>query len=126
MDLLKKENWWLCLFLNIITFGVFYLALAKFLDCYENDAWYTKWQYWVFGSLCLIFPAFIMLVIFVIEMNCKVAAKLEVPGSEIYNTPYTWVLCFIVPVLGWTLLIIMNIYIFLWPIAKLAHGYGEK
>lgn len=126
MDLLKKENWWLCLFLNIITFGVFYLALAKFLDCYEKDAWYTKWQYWVFGTICCIFPVFIMLVIFVIEMNCKVATKLKVPGGEIYNTPYTWILCFIIPVLGWTLLIIMNIYIFLWPIAKLARGYGEK
>ena len=96
------------------------------MDCYDKDAWYSKWQYWFFGVLCLIFPVFIMLMVFVIQMNCKVATKLNVPGDKIYNTPYTWIICFIVPVIGWALFIVMLIYVFVWPHVKLAQGEGEQ
>ena len=126
MDLLKKENWGICLFLNLITGGIFYFVIAYFIKCYNKDAWYKKWQYWVFGTLCLVFPVFIMLMIFMIQINCQVASKLNVPGEKIYNTPYTWIILFIIPVLGWTLLIIMSIYVFIWPNIKLAQGEGEK
>lgn len=126
MDLLKKENWGICLFLNIVTGGLFYFVLAYFMECYSKEAWYAKWQYWVFGTLCLIFPAFIMLMVFAIQINCAVAAKLNVPGEKIYNTPYTWIVLFIIPVLGWTLLIIMSIYLYIWPNVNLAKGNGEK
>ena len=126
MGLLRKENWFVNLFLVVISEGIYYFVLAKFLDCYNKDAWYTKWQYWVFGTLCLIFPVFVMLIIFSIQMNCSVAVKLNVPGEKIYNTPYTWIICFIVPVIGWILLIVMLLYIFFWPIVKLAQNEGEK
>ena len=126
MDLLNKKNWWICLILNVITFGLFYLALAHFLDCYDKDAWYTKKSYWICGTLCLIFPVLIMLMIFIIQMNCKVADKLKVPGSEIYNIPYYWILCFIVPIIGWALLLVMYIYVFIYPHIKLAQGNGKK
>ena len=122
---IKKENWWFYLLLNVVTFGLFYLVLAKSLNCFNKDAWYMKWQYWVFGSLCLIFPVFLMLMVFVIQMNCAVAAKLNVSGSNIYNAPYSWIICFIVPVFGWTLLIIMYLYVFIFPIIKIAGGRNE-
>lgn len=125
MNLLKKENWWLCLLLNMITFGLFYFVLASKLDCYDDDAWYSKWPYWIFGTLCLVFPVFIMLSIFNIQMTCSVANKLNVPGDKIYNTPYTWIICFIIPVIGWILLIIMFLYVYIWPVIKLAQGNGE-
>lgn len=126
MDFLKKENWWLCLLLNIISGGIFYLVLAKFIDLYDKDAWYANKWYWIFGTLCLIFPVLIMLLVFMIQINCKVAASLELSGSKIYNTPYTWILFIIIPVVGWTLLIVMHTYIFLMPHYSLAKGKGEK
>lgn len=126
MDFLKRENWWLCLLLNLLTGGIFYLVLAKLMDLYDKDAWYHNKWYWIFGTLCLVFPAFIMLMVFMIQMNSKVAANLELSGSSIYNTPYTWILFIIIPVLGWTLLIVMYTYIFFMPHYSLLKGKGEK
>lgn len=126
MDLLKRENWFLCLFLNFITGGLSSFFLAIFIGCYDENAWYAKWQYWVFGGLCFIFPAIIMFFVFLIQIECSVASKLEVSGSDIYNTPYSWILCIIVPVVGWILLVVMIIYLFIWTHIKLKQGYGEK
>jgi hypothetical protein len=67
-----------------------------------------------------------MLMIFLIQINCAVAAKLNVSGEKIYNTPYTWIVLFIIPVIGWALLIIMSLYIYIWPNIKLAQKEGEK
>lgn len=125
MNLLKKENWLTCLILSILSEGLFTFVLSYFLKLYDENAWYTKWQYWVFGTVCLVFPAFIMLYVFLIQMACKVASKLEVPGENIYNTPYTWILCLVVPVIGWIFLIVMCIYIFIWPNVMLKKGKGE-
>lgn len=126
MKFLNKNNWFIGLILNIITLGLFSCFLGKILDCYDKDEWYYKWQYWVFGTICLVFPVFIMLIIFIIEMNCKVACKLKVIGNEIYNVPYYWIICFIIPIVGWTLFIIMYIYVITWPFIKIAHKKGEE
>lgn len=126
MELLKKENWIVNLILLLLTQGLYIFVLAYNLKCYSKDAWYTKWPYWVFGGLCLFFPLLIMLEVFMIQMECSVAKKLNVPGEKIYNTPYTWILCMIVPIIGWTLLIVMAIYVYIWPIVMLKKGEGEK
>lgn len=126
MSLLKKENWIVCLILNLITQGFFTFILAYFLNIYEKDAWYKKWQYWVFGALCLIFPAIVMLLVFTVQITVKVASKLEVPGKEIYDNPYTWVICLIVPVVGWIILMVMILYMELFTIVSLYKGNGEK
>ena len=126
MDFLKKNNWWLCLIINIITCGIFYIILGKFMNLFDKDAWYMNKWYWIIGGICLIFPLFIMLIVFAIQMNCKVAKELEVSGSNIYNTPYTWIVFIIIPIVGWALLIVMDLYIFIIPHIKLAHGCGEK
>ena len=125
MSLLKKNNWFVCLILTIFMPGLFSVLLAYELKLIDKNAWYMKWQYWVFGGICLIFPIFIMLLVFMIQMMVTVANKLEVPGGEIYNTPYTWIICIIVPVLGWVLLLVMLIYINIWPIVMLYKGQGE-
>ena len=93
MELLKKENWWLWLILTIFTGGSNYIFLVVLLDCYDKDAWYANWKYWLIGFLCLVLPATIMFMVFIIEMTCKAASKLEVPGYEIYLSPYIWLLC---------------------------------
>lgn len=126
MSLLKKENWIVCLILNLITQGFFTFILAYFLGIYEKEAWYKKWQYWVFGSLCLIFPAFIMLLVFTVQITVKVASKLDVPGKEIYDNPYTWVICLIAPIVGWIVLFVMVLYLELFTIVSLYKGNGEK
>lgn len=126
MDLLKRENWWLCLILNILTGGIFYIILAKMMNLFDKDAWYMNKWYWIFGTLCLIFPVFIMLIVFMIQMNAKVAANLGLSGSNIYNTPYTWILFIIIPVIGWVLNIVMYLYIYFMPHYNLAKGNGEK
>ena len=126
MDFLKKDNWWLNLLLNFLTGGIFYLILGKLMNLYDKDAWYSNKWYWIFGALCLVFPVFIMLMVFIIQMNCKVAKALSVPGDTIYNSPYVWILLITIPVVGWVLLMVMDIYISIWPIVSLAKGYGEE
>lgn len=126
MNLLRKRNWFICLLLNILTLGAFNLVLANFLNLYSKDAWYKKWQYWFFGGICLIFPIFILLLVFIVQMICSVADALNVPGSDLYNSPYTWIICIIVPVIGWILLLVMLIYIMVFSIVMIYQGEGEK
>lgn len=126
MSLLKKENWFVNVILSLTTLGFSNFLLGYMLDVYDKDAWYTKWEYWIGGLICLIFPAFIMLYVFVIETTVIVANKLNVPGKEIYASPYSWALCLAVPVLGWILLIVMLIYINVWILVMLSKGEGEK
>jgi len=116
---MNKKLWLLYLILSILTLGIFDLYLAFKLDIYDKDAWYSKWQYWFFGTVCLIFPVFIMFIVFLIQMMCKTAMTLKVSGSNIYYSPYTWILCIIIPVVGWCLLIVMYLYILLMPSIEL-------
>lgn len=126
MNLLKKEKWWVCLLLTLICQGLFPLILAHHLKVYDEDAWYYDWVYWFVAGVCFLFPLIIMAVIFIIQITCEVAKKLNVPGAEIYATPYSWILCIIVPIIGWSLLIVMYIYIIIWTIVMLAKGKGEE
>lgn len=126
MSLLKKQNWCICLILQIITCGLFTFVLAYHLKVYNEDAWYQNWRYWFFAGLCFVAPIVVVALVFTVQITCEVAAKLNVPGKEIYNTPYSWIVCIIVPVIGWVLLIVMHIYIILWSIVMLAKGSGEK
>jgi len=122
MVLIKKENWWLCLILNILTLGLFSFALGRTLKVYEKGAWYTNWSYWTLGTLCGIFPALIMFVVFYIQTSINVCLKLNVAGESIYALPYFWILFLIVPFVGWTLFIVMLIYILLAPCLKIMQG----
>lgn len=126
MELLRKQNWWLWLLLTIFTGGSNYIFLSILLDCYDKEAWYANWKYWLIGIICLLVPATIMFMVFIIEMTCQAAAKLEVPGYEIYLSPYIWILCMIIPIIGWIFLLVMMIYLSIWPIVMLARGKGEK
>ena len=126
MSLLKRDNWFVSLILMLCAGDIFAFILAYMLDLFDKDAWYCKWQYWVLGTVCLIFPVFIMFTVFEIQMLVKVAKKLKVPGDEIYAMPYSWILCIIVPVIGWILLLVMYIYLNIWIIVQLYKGEGEK
>lgn len=126
MELLKKENWWVNLLLTLFTDGFYSFILGIFLKVYNKDAWYTKWYYWGLGLVCLIFPAFIMLAVFSIQISIEVAKKLDVPGKEIYASPYVWIICVIVPIIGWVFLAVLSFYLTFWPIVMLAKGNGEK
>lgn len=125
MKLLKKNNFWIYLILNVITCGIFNLYIARKLNLKKDDEWYSKWQYWFFGTVCLIFPVFLMFIVYVVQMNCKVCNKLKVSGSNIYNTPYSWILFIIIPIVGWALLITMYLYVIIMPSIKVLQG-NEK
>ncbi len=125
MSLLKRENWFVNLLLLLMTQGFYGFALAHFLKQYKKDAWYHDYRYWVAAVLCFFFPVLLLGIIFMVQMLSSVAVKLNVPGKEIYGYPYAWILCLIVPIVGWTLLIVMWIYILVWTSVSLAHGEGE-
>ncbi len=125
MSLLKRENWFVNLVLLLITQGFYGFALAHFLNLYKKSAWYRNYLYWMVAALCFFFPVFLLLIIFMVQMLCSVALKLNAPGKEIYGYPYAWILCLIVPIVGWALLIVMWIYLLIWIIVAIAHGEGE-
>lgn len=126
MDLLKRENWWIWLIIYLFGQGIGIFVLAALLNVYNKDAWYAKWPYWLAGALCCIFPAFIMLSIFCIQLTVQTAKKLEVPGQEIYGAVYIWILCLIVPILGWIALGVMQLYLNIYILVSLYRGNGEK
>lgn len=126
MFLIKKENWWLYLILNVLTLGLFSFVFAKVLKVYEKGAWYTNWSYWTLGVICGIFPALIMLLIFYIQTSIKICLKLNVAGKNIYALPYFWILFVIIPIVGWVLFVLMLVYILLAPSLKIMQGELEK
>ena len=126
MNLLKRENWFINLLLMLLTNGAYIFVLGYFLDVYDKKAWYAKWQYWLLGIILLIVPCIIMFTVFTIQINVMVAKKLKVKGSSVYASPYTWLLCLIVPVIGWIFLVVLCSYLYIFPIVMLAKGTGEK
>lgn len=110
MTLKRKDAVIYCV-LNLITLGIFNLILAAIFDLYDEQAWYNKWPYWFFSALCLIFPVLVMFIVFIIQMTAKVAKSLDVTGSNIYYNPYSWILCLIIPFVGWVCFIVMFIYL---------------
>lgn len=111
---LRKRYFWIYLILNVITLGLFTFYIAYKLDLYDKDAWYHRWYYWVLGFILGIFPALVMFLVFSVKMGCLVSARLKVPGEEIYLQPYVWIVSLIIPILGWTVFIILYFYVHFW------------
>ena len=126
MFLLKSQYSILWIILCLLTGNISVLFLGYLLKVYEKDAWYTRWYYWVLGFFFDLLPALVMLLIFVIEITVKVCKKLKVPGAEVYGLPYVWIGCAIIPIVGWTLFLVLLIYINLWYLVKLCQGKGEE
>lgn len=126
MNILKKKYWFLCLTLNIITLGLFTFYVAKKMKVYEKNAWYYNKYYWILGFICGIIPGIIMFVIFYIEIASLVSFNLSVPLEKYYIYPYTWIVNLIIPIFGWTIFIIMIIYVHVWYTIYLKRGYGEN
>lgn len=126
MDLLKKENWWIWLIIYLFGQGVGIYILAALLKVYDKEAWYCKWQYWLIGILCCIFPAIIMFSIFTIQISMQTAKKLDIPGSEIYTNPYVWIVGLIIPIIGWICLAVISTYISIFTLVALFQGNAEK
>jgi len=126
MDLLKKENWWVWLILTIFTGSASTLLLGALTGCFKKDAWYANWKNWALGFLLFVIPGIVMINVFIIQMTCEVSAKLEVPGSELYLSPYTWILCLIIPVIGWICFSVMMLYLTIWNIVMLKSGKAER
>lgn len=115
MSILKKENWFIDLFLMITTGGLFSFVLAYSLDLYDKKAWYNNYKYWLFGTIPLVFPAVIMFFVFYVQMLVKVNVKLNTPGIELYSIPYFWIICLIIPLVGWVCMLSMLVYLIIWP-----------
>lgn len=125
MNILKKENWWAWLLMFLLSSGTNTIALGALLDIYDSKCWYAKWYYWVIGTI-LIIPVSIMIIVFNIQITSLVAAKLKVSGKELYLSPYIWIILLIIPILGWTLFIVLYLYLQIDIIVKLYGGEGEK
>lgn len=126
MKILKRENWWVWLLLTLFSQGSSTFVLGALLDVYKKDVWYAKWHYWVIGALCLLFPVSIMLSVFTVQILCLTAAKLDVPGKEIYLSPYIWIIGLIIPVLGWACIAAGLIYLEIYILLALYKGNAEK
>ena len=125
MSILKRENWWIWLLLMFFSSGTSSFVLGALLGVYEKNTWYTKWYYWMIG-LIFILPFTIMLTVFKIHIMDSFAAKFDVPGKELYLTPYLWILCIIIPVIGWILFLVMYLYLEIWNVVMLHRGSAEK
>ncbi len=66
------------------------------------------------------------LTVFQIQILTQVNAKLKTPGSEIYLSPYIWILGLIVPIIGWIILLVMYLYLQIWYLVMLYRGGCEK
>ena len=124
--LLKKKNWWIWIVLFFVMGSFDKLFLSYLLGNYEEDAWYMQAKYWIIGTVFFFFPVVVMAFVFAIEMTTKAAFKLEVPFKEIYLSPFIWILCFIVPVVGWIAFFLLIVYLNIAILVKLACGKGEK
>ena len=120
--MLTKKNVFLWLVLSLFTCNISVLFLGRKLKIYNDDAWYNNWYYWVLGLIFGIMPALIMLFILVIEVNVQICKKLGVPGMEIYAYPYVWIGSIIVPFVGWTLFVILLLYIYVMHFIYLFKG----
>ena len=119
MSLLNKKNWWIWMLFSILSLNISVVVLGALLDLIDKDAWYANKKYWILGTV-------IMLIIFVIEMLCKVSAKLKVPGSELYLSPYIWIIFLIVPIIGWIFFFVTVLYLTIWYLVALYKGDAEK
>lgn len=137
-DVFKKEEWygklknWLK-YIVPIALIILLILFAGISLVDKSDVINVKFDYTltVLSSIILIplalFYAFgIVFTIFIVQIMAKTAAALDVPGKEIYLSPYVWVLLIIIPLIGWILLVVMLIYINIWPIVMLYKGAGEK
>ena len=125
MDLLKRENFWIWILLEVIT-GLSIYVLAALLGVYDKNAWYAKWQNWLLGLLLFVFPIFIMFIVFSIQISIETAKKLNVPGEEIYDSPLVWMALLIVPILGWFIFGLLVFYLTIMVLIQLYKGEGEQ
>ena len=125
MKILKKENWWIWLILFLFSETTSTLVLGALLDVYDKKAWYAKWKNWIIG-LIFILPIIIMIYVFIIEITCKTASKLNVKGSEYYLSPYIWIILLIIPIIGWIAFSILYLYLNIAMLVNLYKGEGEK
>lgn len=126
MEILKRENWWIWLLLTLFSGGASTIVLGALLGIFDKNAWYAKWHYWAIGFALFVFPATVMMIVFSIQMLCQTSAKLNVPGKELYLSPYLWLVALIVPLLGWFLIVIVLIYLEIATIINLYQGNAEK
>ena len=126
MNLLERKYGWFWLLLTFLTGGSSIIILANLIGVLDENAWYMKGKNWIIALLCLVYPLIIMFGVFLIQLTCQVAAELEVPGKEIYLSPYIWLLCVIVPVIGWIMLIVMILYIEIGVVISIYKGNGEN
>lgn len=126
MKILKRENWWAWLLLLLFSNSSAYLVLGALVDCYDKDAWYAKPKNWIIAFALFIFPGFVMMSVFFIQILCQTAARLNVSGKEVYLSPYVWIVSLIVPVIGWILFLVMTLYLEIFILVELYRGSGEK
>lgn len=67
-----------------------------------------------------------MFAIFSIQITVETCKKLEVPGDELYTNIGVWILCIIIPIVGWLGLAVLSIYLEVYIFIQLYNGKGEQ
>lgn len=138
LDIYDEEAWYYrwtqklpkpLLIIGIFLFGVTAL-ISAFALSYLSSFDISKFNLGVAIGISVISIIYmiieIALVVFQIQIVCEVNAKVGTPGSEVYLSPYIWILGLIIPIIGWILLIVMVFYLQIWYLVMLYRGIDIK
>lgn len=128
LNVYKKEAWYSQTKSWLLGIGgaAFLGVILSFSGISFVDGLSTETMVLILAIMFALIPAFLMAVVFSVQITATIAATLDAPGRELYLSPYTWMLLVIVPIIGWILLIVMLIYIYVWNLVMLARGMGER
>ena len=123
----KKLPKWVTIGLFICIGVVSLVSTLFFSYIFTYDSSYPNQLFTgLFSILLLLYMVIsLTLAVFQIQILAQVNAKLKTPGSEIYLSPYIWILGIIIPIIGWSLLVVMYLYLQIWYLVMLYRGEGN-
>ena len=138
LEVYDKEDWYyrwtkklpkIVLIVVLFLFGIVALASTfalPYLPSIHVNSLNPTFAFIISILFMLYFIIEIALTVFQIQILCQVNGKLKTPGSEVYLSPYIWILGLIVPIIGWIMLLVMIIYLQIWYLVMLYRGEGQN
>ena len=138
LDIYDKEAWYYRRTKNlpkpILIIGIFLFGIVSLISAFAlpyisslDIAKFSPVISIIISVLSIVYMIIeIALVVFQIQIVCGVNAKVGTPGSEIYLSPYIWILGLIIPIIGWIMLVVMALYLQIWYLVMLYRGVEVK